>query len=139
MIANCALTLAYFGEDLELATGLIDRALKLNPGHARGWHVSGMLRFFAGDLDATVEHVETSRRLSPRSRVGWGTTWVGAAHFLSGRLDQGAALLRLAIREDSSFPRSLPVLGGLLRTHEPCRKSQTGRSTTRQNYPCANA
>jgi TolB-like protein/DNA-binding SARP family transcriptional activator len=104
VIANCALALAYFGEDLELATGLIDRALKLNPGHARGWHISGMLRFFAGDLDATVEHVETSRRLSPRSRVGWGTTWVGAAHFLSGRFDRGAVLLRLAIREDPSFP-----------------------------------
>jgi len=104
VITNSALALAYFGENIGLTTGLIDRALKLNPGHARGWHVSGMLRFYAGDLDAAIEHVETSMRLSPRSRVGWGTTWIGAAQFLRGRFDEGAAMLKLAIREDPSFP-----------------------------------
>ncbi|HWA81374.1 MAG TPA: BTAD domain-containing putative transcriptional regulator [Acetobacteraceae bacterium] len=104
VMTNCALALAYFGEDIGLTTGLIDRALKLNPGHARGWHVSGMLRFYAGDLDAAIEHVKTSMRLSPRSRVGWGTTWIGAAQFLSGRFNEGVATLKLAIQEDPSFP-----------------------------------
>jgi DNA-binding SARP family transcriptional activator/TolB-like protein len=104
VIANCALALAYFGEDLELTRGLIDRALKLNSGHARGWHVSGMIHFYAGDLDTAIQQVETSRRLSPRSRVGWGTTWVGAAHFLSGRFNEGVRMLKLGIREDPSFP-----------------------------------
>lgn len=104
VMTNCALALAYFGEDIGLSTGLIDRALKLNPGHARGWHVSGMLRFYAGDLDAAIRHVETSMRLSPRLRVGWGKTWIGAAHFLSGRFSEGAAMLKLAIHEDPSFP-----------------------------------
>ncbi len=104
VITNCALALAYFGEDIGLTTGLIDRALKLNPGHARGWHVSGMLRFYAGNLDDTIQHVGTSMRLSPRWRVGWGKTWIGAAHFLSGRFNEGVAMLKLAIQEDPSFP-----------------------------------
>lgn len=104
VISNCALTLGYVGEDIGATTALVDRALQLNPGHARGWHVSGMLRFFAGDLDAAIEHIETSMRLSSRTRVGWGYTWLGAAHFLGGRLDEGLAKLWLAIQEDPSFP-----------------------------------
>ncbi|MBV9861793.1 MAG: winged helix-turn-helix domain-containing protein [Alphaproteobacteria bacterium] len=104
VIANAALALAYVGEDIGAMMALIDRALALNPSHARGWHVSGMLRFYAGELDAAISHVETSLRLSTRARVGWGYTWIGAAHFLSGRFDEGAAKLLMAIQEDPSFP-----------------------------------
>ena len=49
---------------------LVDRALALNPNFARGWHVSGVLRMWAGQPDIAIEHVETSLRLSPRARVG---------------------------------------------------------------------
>jgi TolB-like protein len=104
VISNCALTLGYIGEDISATTALIDRALMLNPGHARSWHVSGMLRFFAGDLEVAIEHTETSLRLSPRSRVGWGNTWIGAAHFLSGRFDLAVRKLLIAIQDDPSFP-----------------------------------
>jgi hypothetical protein len=42
-LVNAAYALAYFGEDIEAAMGLIDRALALNPGSARGWFESGWL------------------------------------------------------------------------------------------------
>ena len=38
ILANAALVLAYFGEDIGAMIGLVDRALALNPSFARGWY-----------------------------------------------------------------------------------------------------
>jgi TolB-like protein/class 3 adenylate cyclase len=50
--ANAVFALAYFGEDIGAMMALLDNALALNPSFARGWHVSGMVRLFAGVLPA---------------------------------------------------------------------------------------
>jgi len=70
VIVNAALALSYFGEDIGTMIALVDRALALNPNFARGWHVGGILRLFAGHPDLAIEHAETALRLSPRARVG---------------------------------------------------------------------
>ena len=48
VLANAALALAYFGEDIGAMMALVDRALALNPNFARGWHISGTLRIVGG-------------------------------------------------------------------------------------------
>jgi TolB-like protein len=48
VLVLAAFTLGYFGEDIGVALGLIDRCLTLNPSHAPAWHWSGLLRIFAG-------------------------------------------------------------------------------------------
>src|SRR6516164_8782600 len=70
VIVNAALALSYFGEDIDAMIALVDRALALSPNFARGWHVSGILRLFAGQPDPAIERAETALRLSPRARVG---------------------------------------------------------------------
>jgi hypothetical protein len=40
VLANVAHVLAQFGEDIGAMIGLVDRALTLNPGYARGWFLS---------------------------------------------------------------------------------------------------
>jgi adenylate cyclase len=40
ILANAALALAYFGEDIGAMITLVDRALALNPNFARGWFIS---------------------------------------------------------------------------------------------------
>jgi adenylate cyclase len=79
--ANAAFVLASFGEDIGTMIGLVDRALALNPSFARGWFVSGLLRLYAGQPDLTIEHVETSLRLSPRERMGTHVSVIGQAYF----------------------------------------------------------
>src|SRR6516162_11817974 len=81
---------------------LVDRALALNPGFARGWHISGVLRMEAGQPDIAIEHVENSLRLSPRARVGPAFAIIGEAHFLARRFDEAVPKLLLAIQEDPS-------------------------------------
>src|SRR5262249_45483219 len=47
VLANAALVLGHFGEDIGAMIGLVDRALAVNPSFARGWNVSGLLRILA--------------------------------------------------------------------------------------------
>jgi adenylate cyclase len=103
VLANVAMALAYFGEDIGTMMALVDRALALNPSFARGWHVSGILRYWAGQPDVAIEHVEASLRLSPRARSGWAFSVIGAAHFLAHRFDEALPQLLLAIQGDPSF------------------------------------
>src|SRR5262249_55603833 len=48
ILANAAVALAAFGEDIGAMMALVDRALALDPNFARGWHLSGALRLWAG-------------------------------------------------------------------------------------------
>jgi adenylate cyclase len=103
ILAAAALALAYFGEDIGAMIALVDRALALNPNFARGWHVSGILREWAGQPDLAIEHLEAALRLSPRVRVGSSLAFIGIAHFLSRRFDEAVPKLLLAIQEDPSY------------------------------------
>ena len=107
ILANAAFVLAYFGEDITAMMALVDRALVLNPSYARGWHISGNLRLFAGQLDSAIEHVEASLRLSPRIRVGLHFMVIGAAYFLSRRFEEALPKLLLGVQE---FPNHAPLL-----------------------------
>jgi tetratricopeptide (TPR) repeat protein len=102
-LANAAFALAYFGEDIGTMISLVDRALALNPSWARGWHLSGVLRQWADQLDTVIEHIETSLRLSPRARVGPQLFTIGATHFVARRFDEAVPKLLLAIQEDPTY------------------------------------
>jgi adenylate cyclase len=104
ILANAAFALARFGEDIGAMMALVDRALALNPSFARGWHISGNLRVYAGQPDTAIEHIEVSMRLSPRARVGPSLSVIGRAHFFSRRFEEAVPKLLLAIQEDPSAP-----------------------------------
>ena len=104
VLAHAALALALLGEDIGAMMALIDRALTLNSNFARGWHISGMLRLYSGQLDTAIKHVETSLRLSPRARIGNPLLITGAAHFLAQRFDEAVPKLLLALQEDPGNP-----------------------------------
>ncbi len=104
VLANSAYALAYFGEDIGAMMALIDRALTLNPSFARGWHISGILRLWAGQPAISIEHANVALRLSPRVRVGWAFLTIGAAHFVSRRFEEALPKLLVAIQDDPGFP-----------------------------------
>ena len=110
VLALAAFTLGYFGEDIEVAIGLIERCLVLNPSHARGWHWSGLLRVFAGQPELAREHFETYLRLSPRDRLAPYLSSIGEAHFFSRRFDEAAASLLSSLERAPGFPITYRVL-----------------------------
>jgi TolB-like protein/class 3 adenylate cyclase len=103
VLSNAAYALAYFGEDIGAMMALVDRALAINPSFARGWYISGIIKLWAGQPDVTIEHVETSMRLSPRAPIGPALGVIGGAHFFARRFTEAVSKLLLAIQEDSSY------------------------------------
>jgi len=74
ILANAAFALGYFGEDIGALMALVDRALAFNPNYARGWHISGVLRLWAGQPDIAIEHFDVALRSEsarPRRHVAW--------------------------------------------------------------------
>jgi adenylate cyclase len=110
VLALAAFTLGYFGEDINVAIGLIDRCLTLNPSSARGWHWSGLLRVFAGQPDLALEHFGTYLRLNPRDRLAPYLNGIGEAYFFSRRFDQAAANLLSSLERAPGFPITYRVL-----------------------------
>ena len=104
VLVNTAQMLVFCGEDIETMTARVDRALALNPSFARGWHISGILRNWAGQPDVAINHVEVALRLSPRERVGPSLFQIGFAHFLAQRFDQAVEKLLLAMQDDPNLP-----------------------------------
>jgi TolB-like protein len=111
ILANSALVLAAFGEDIGAMIGLVDRALTLNPSFARGWYLSGIIRSFAGEHDLTLKHVETSLRLSPRERMGQPLSVTGMAYFFKHQFDEAAAKLLFSIQDNPGSPLPYRTLG----------------------------
>jgi TolB-like protein/Flp pilus assembly protein TadD len=103
-LVNAAFALAYFGENIGAMMTLVERALALNPNFSRGWHLSGVLRLWAGQPDVAIEHLKTALRLSPRARTGWSHADLGAAYFVSRRFDEAERELRLIVQEDPTLP-----------------------------------
>ena len=103
VLGRAAIVLGRFGEDIDAALALINRALALNPSFAYGWYWSGWVHTFAGQLDLAIQHFETSMRLNPRSQRGFHLAGIGMAHFLAHRFAEAVAVLRVSIEEVPTF------------------------------------
>jgi adenylate cyclase len=104
VLADAAYALACFGEDIDAMIGLVDRALSVNPSYARGWHISGYLRLWAGDAARAIEHAEMAGRLSPRAQAGVTSWLLGAALFFNRRFEDALPKLRVASETSPYFP-----------------------------------
>jgi len=110
VLGRAAVVLGCFGEDIDAALALIDRALALNPSFAFGWYWSGWVRVFAGQLELAIQHFETSMRLNPRSQRGFHLAGIGMAHFFALRFGDAVAALRVSLEEVSTFPPTYRTL-----------------------------
>jgi pentatricopeptide repeat protein len=110
VLALVAFVLGYFGEDIDVAIGLIDHCLTLNPSFAAGWHWSGVLRIFAGQPGLAIQHFETFFRLSPRDRPAHYLNSIGEAYFFSRRFEEAAANLLESLERAPIFPVTYRVL-----------------------------
>jgi TolB-like protein len=114
VLALVAFVLGYFGEDIDVAIGLIDHGLTLNPSFAAGWHWSGVLRIFAGQPGLALQHFETFLRLSPRDRIALYLSSIGEAHFFNRRFEEAAENLLASLERAPGFPITYRVLASCL-------------------------
>ena len=129
VLGNAAYVLGYFGEDIDAAIELADRALTLNPSFAQGWYLSGWLRLWAGQPELAISHFETSLRLSPNARPAAIFSSIGVAHFFARRFDNAVPMLLRAAQEVPAWVPTLRFLaacyahmGQLDKAHEVVRQ-----------------
>jgi TolB-like protein len=103
VLCEVALVIGYIERDINPAFVLIDRSVELNPSFAIGWMRSGWLRLWAGQVDLGIEHFEKSLRLNPLRRAppAFG---IAVGHFFAGHLERAAAMLRLSLQENPTWP-----------------------------------
>jgi adenylate cyclase len=139
ILGRAAVALGRFGDNIDAAVALIDRALALNPSSADGWYWSGWLRVFAGRADLAIEHFQASMRLNPRDGRGFHLAGIGTAHFINGRFAEAAAPLRASLEELPSFTPTYRTLASCLvhmgRLDEAREIIQHLRSLTRSVVP----
>jgi adenylate cyclase len=110
VLGRVAVTFGYFGEDIGVAVGLIDRCLALNPSYARAWHWSGLLRVFAGQPERALDDFQNYLRLSPRDRITGYMNSIGEAYFFCRRFDEAATNLLGSLERAPGFPITYRVL-----------------------------
>jgi tetratricopeptide (TPR) repeat protein len=129
VLGRAAYALAYFGEDIDAAIELIDRALALNPSFARGWVISGWLRLWAGQPEVAISHFETSLRLSPHARRSGTLMAIGVGHFFAQRYGDATAMLLRSLQEHPGWAPTFRFLaacyahmGQIDEAHETVRR-----------------
>ena len=110
VLTSAAVVFGYFGEDIDAAIALADRALAANPSSAYGWFWSGVLRMYAGQYDIAIEQIEKSLRLNPLDRMAAPLTAIAAAHFFKREFEIALAKLHASIQERPGFAMSYRLL-----------------------------
>jgi TolB-like protein/class 3 adenylate cyclase len=110
VLAWSAYVLAYFGEDIDAAIQLIDRALALNPSYAYGWLWSGWLRLWAGQPQLAISHFESSLRLSPHARTASTLMGMGVGYFFTQRFEDAVAMLLRSLQEQPDWAPTYRML-----------------------------
>jgi len=110
VLTNAGLLFGYFGEDINAALRLVDRALALNPSYAHGWDTFGWLHVFAGHTEIAIPHFESSLRLDPRGRRGLALSGIGIAYFFNKQFRKALEWLVLS----ADFFPDLSSSGGVL-------------------------
>lgn len=102
---------AYGSKDFPAALALLDRALAAGPSSALAWAFSGLVRAWAGNGKAAVEHTAEALRLSPFDPFAFlYEDFHATAHFAAGDCDTAVTFFR---RADALNPRHVPTLRSL--------------------------
>jgi TolB-like protein len=104
-------SLAYVAGELEEGSGLIDRALALNPNLARAWNLSGWVRIWLGESELAIEHLARAMRLSPLDSafhaMEHGTAY---AHLRADRYDEAVLWAEKALRDQPQSAEAAETL-----------------------------
>jgi len=103
VLAAASRSAIQFERDLDGAVALVEKAIALNPGCARAWLSSGLVRTRAGDTELAIAHFETAMRLDPmgpsRPRQ---LMLLGVARFQKGEYREVIALMKEATQQTAS-------------------------------------
>jgi adenylate cyclase len=136
VLTNVSYVMMTVEGDDDTALALIDRAIAINPGHARMFYWSGRLRLVKGDTERAIEDLERSMRLDPLGPLHNVQIFgVGLARFAQGRFEEALARFRESgLHPGSSFANAFMAacLAHLGQQKAAAEAARTFRARTRQ-------
>lgn len=136
VLTNVSYVLMTVEGDDDTALALIERAIAINPGHARMFYWSGRLRLVKGDTERAIEDLERSMRLDPLGPLHNVQIFgVGLARFAQGRFEEALARFRESgLHPGSSFANAFMAacLAHLGQFEAAAKAAQTFRERARQ-------
>jgi TolB-like protein/class 3 adenylate cyclase len=109
-LADSGWALAFVVRDLEVAAGLIDRALVLNSNLAEAWFCGGWVKNWLGEPESAIERFARAMRLNPLDPRTMGMRGGTAhAHFFLGRYDEAASWAAMALQDNPDFQPGLRI------------------------------
>ncbi|MFQ3666862.1 MAG: TIR domain-containing protein [Sphingomonadaceae bacterium] len=105
VLTNVSYVMMTVEGDDATALALIDRAIAINPGHARVFYWSGRLRLVTGDTERAIADLERSLRLDPLGPLHNVQIFgVGLARFAEGQFEEALSRFRESdLHPGSSF------------------------------------
>ncbi|GJD48274.1 hypothetical protein OPKNFCMD_0991 [Methylobacterium crusticola] len=108
-------TLAFLGQDYEVAVGHLDRSLRLNPNSTMAYERSGWVRCYVGEPELAIAHFRSARRQSPLDRDTFlFDSGLGLALCMQGEHEEAVHWLDRAITDKPSWTSSYRVLAASL-------------------------
>jgi TolB-like protein len=103
-LAFSGLVAAFLEGDFDIASGAIEKALRLNPNSAQAYGLGAAVYSLLGRVDVVIEYAQRSIRLSPFDPLRYVTlNALSRAYFLSGRYDQAIEAAQRAIQANPRF------------------------------------
>jgi hypothetical protein len=133
VLADAAMALAVLGEDLDAMIAPVNHALALNPSFARGWHISGFRRLWAGRTELAIAWRED---LAPRpaGTRGRGGLPDGCRFVLRPSFRGGRPKAMGCDRDHAAFPERLPLSCGVLCSYGVVRRSARDDREAARDY-----
>jgi len=104
VLATVGMAMAYFTDDFDAATEMVDRAIALNPNSTIAWTQRGQAYLLGGRCAEAVRSFERSIRLDPLDPLLYMTlTGMGFALIELQRFDEAVATARKALRQNQAY------------------------------------
>ena len=129
-LGGAAMVLSYVIGDLDTASGLIARALALDPSFAWGWLVSAWIKGWSGEPETAIAHAASAMRLSPTDPHTFTMrTATASAHFFAGRYGEALAWAEEVTWERPGFLIAATVVAAAAALAD--RPAEAARAMTR--------
>jgi tetratricopeptide (TPR) repeat protein len=110
VLTGSAWALAYVVRDLEVAAGLIDRALVLNSNLAEAWLRGGWMKNWLGEPEPAIERFARAMRLNPLDpHVSGMRSGTAHSHFFLGRYDLAVSWAAMALQDNPDYQAGLRI------------------------------
>jgi TolB-like protein len=108
-LSQAGWAVAYILRDLASAKRLIDRAVELNPNHARAWTNSGWVNVWLGHPDIALEHLDRAQRLDPGGTSTSSDSAVAHALFFLDRHEEAMGVAEQILQHNPDQHPSLRI------------------------------